>query len=214
MISRNIAYHLRILDINSSQYVKSLGEFESNYIEFKDKKVTRVSIIAVVIDKYETDSYISISIDDGSSQISLKAWNEDKRILDKANIGDAILAIGKIRQNTLGAGFYIQPEIVRKVDEQWLLVRKKELENEYGVIEKAEHSHEMNNEIEIEEVKVSNESLRTRILNFIENMDDDKGVSIDDISTKIKSSTLKMVVDDLVKEGEIFEINNMYKLLK
>ena len=74
MISRNTAYKLWISDINNSNYVKSLGEFEPNYIEFNNKRVSRVNIIAVVISKYETENYSSITLDDRSSQISAKSW--------------------------------------------------------------------------------------------------------------------------------------------
>lgn len=213
MISRNTAYKLWISDINNSNYVKSLGEFESSYIEFKDKKVTRVNLIATIINKYEADSYSSILIDDGSSQISAKSWHEDKKIIDKNNIGDVILLIGKIKQNSLGSGMYIQPEIIKKLDEKWLLVRKHELEKEYGKPEATETKKE-EDELIIEEVKVSNKSVRTQILNLIDKLDKDDGVSKNDILDKINSSSTNEAIEELLKEGEIFEINGRYKLLK
>jgi|SRR3989344_950509 len=215
MVSRNTANKLWISGINNSNYVKSLGEFDSNYIEFKDKKISRVNVIAAVINKYETDNYSSVLIDDGSSQISAKAWNEDKKIIDKANIGDIILLVGKVRQNNLGSGMYIQAEIIKKLDEKWLLARKHELEKEYGKPESVESKPGIKeDELIIEEVKVSNKSLRNQVLNLIDKMDDNDGISKQDILGYIKSPMVFEALDELLKEGEIFEVNGKYKLLK
>jgi len=215
MVSRNTAYRLWISDINNAQYIKTFGEFESNYIETKNKKISRINLITVIINKYETDTYSSLLIDDGSSQISVKAWNEDKKIIDKVNIGDIILLVGKIRQNNLNPTLFIQPEIIRKLDQKWLLIRKKELEKEHGTPELVEAKQDIKeDELKLEEVKVSNESIRTQVLNMIDKLDDDNGASKGDIINNINSPKTQEIMDELLKEGEIFELNNKYKLLK
>lgn len=215
MVSRNTAHRLWISDINNAKYTKSLGEFESNYIEVKSKRISRINLIIVVINKYETDTYSSLLVDDGSSQISVKAWNEDKKIIDKTNIGEIILLVGKIRQNNLNPTLFIQPEIIRKLDEKWLLARKKELEKEHGKPEIIEVKQDIkSDELKLEEVKVSNESLRTQILNLIDKLDKDEGVSKEDIMNNINSPKTSEVIEELLKEGEIFELNKKYKLLK
>jgi RPA family protein len=215
MVSRNTAYRLWISDINSAKFTKSPGEFESNYIESKDKRISRVNLIVVIINKYEKDNYSSLLVEDGSSQISVKSWNEDKKIIDKANIGDIILLVGKIRQNNLNPTLFIQPEIIRKTDEKWLLARKKELEKEYGAPEVVEAKQDIKeDELKIEEVKVSNESVRTQVLNLIDKLDKDNGVSKEDIANNITSPETSKIIEELLKEGEIFELNNKYKLLK
>lgn len=215
MVSRNTAYKLWISDINSAKFTKTIGEFESNYIESRDKRISRVNLISIIINKHETDNYSSLLIDDGSSQISVKSWNEDKKIIDKTNIGDIILLVGKIRQNNLNPTLFIQPEIIRKLDEKWLLSRKKELEKEYGTPEIVEVKQDIKeDELKIEEVKVSNESIRTQVLNLIDKLDKDNGVSKEDIQNNINSPKTIEVIEELLKEGEIFELNNKYKLLK
>ena len=215
MVSRNTAYKLWISDINSSPYVKQMGEFESNYIDFKGKRVSRVNLIVAIINKYETDTYGSLMIDDGSSQISVKSWNEDKKIMDKANIGDIILLVGRIRQNNMGATLYIQPEIIKKLDEKWLLARKKELEKEYGKPDLVQIKQDIKeDELKVVEVNVSNESIRTQVLNIIDKLDKDDGVSKEDIQNNVNSPRTQEIIDELLKEGEIFELNNKYKLLK
>ena len=69
-------------------------------------------------------------------------------------------------------------------------------------------------ELTIEEVNVSNESIRTQILNLIDKLDKDEGVSNAVITKQIKSSKVKEAIDELLKEGEIFEVNGKYKLLR
>ena len=215
MVSRNTAYRLWISDINNSEYMKQLGEFESNYISFKNKKISRVNLIVAVISKYGAGTYSSLLVDDGSSQISVKSWNEDKKIIDKVDIGDIIILVGKIRQNSIGASLYIQPEIIRKLDEKWLLARKKELEKEYGAPEILHIKQDIKEDgMKIEEVKVSNESIRTQVLNLIDKLDKDEGVSSEEIQNNINSSRTQEVIEELLKEGEIFELNHRYKLLK
>ena len=215
MVSRNTAYRLWISEINSAKFTKSVGEFESNYIESKNKRISRVNLVVVVISKHETDNYSSLLVEDGSSQISVKSWNKDKKIIDKTNIGDIVLLVGKIRQNNLNPTLFIQPEIIRKTDEKWLLARKKELEKEYGTPEVIETKQDIKeDELKIEEVKVSNESVRTQVLNLIDKLDKDSGVSKEDIMNNINSPETSKVIEELLKEGEIFELNNKYKLLK
>src|SRR3989344_3203751 len=200
MISRNTAYKLWISNINSSNYTKSPGEFESNYIEFKNKKISRVNIIAAVVDKYEKDNYSSILVDDGSSQISIKSWNDDKKIIDKVNVGDVILLIGKIKKNSMNPSLYIQPEIIKKIDDKWLLARKNEMEREYGTPEMVNVEYDKETEeLTVEEVKVSNESIRTQVLNLIDKLDKDDGVPSSIITKQIKSPKVNGAIEELLK---------------
>jgi len=211
MISRNIAYKLWISDINTSEYVKQLGEFESNYIKFQDKQVSRINLIATVINKYNSDNYSSAIIDDGSSQISIKSWNEDKKIVDKAEIGDTILIIAKIRQNTNSNSLYLQPEIIKKVDNQWKIIRANELETQYG---KPEIKREKikQDEMQIQEIKISNVDSRNKILDLIENSKE--GISKEELSNSLKREDLNQEIEELIKEGQIFEVKEKYRLLK
>ena len=63
---RQTAYKVRIKDLFSGTYAKEEGEFGINYVLFKNKKISRVNIIANVIEKYENEdkSYGVIDFDD------------------------------------------------------------------------------------------------------------------------------------------------------
>jgi len=211
MISRNIAYKLWISNINSSEYVKSPGEFESNYIKFNDKNVSRVNLVATIINKYEIETYSSILIDDGSSQILVKSWNENKKVLDKAGIGDTVLIIAKIRQDSGTNKLFLQPEIVRKVGHNWKIIRANELEAQYGKPEIIREKIK-NEAMEVRETKVSNVSLRNKILDAIENSKE--GITNEELSASMKNSNLNSEIEELIKEGQIFEVKGKYRLLK
>ena len=211
MISRNIAYKLWISNINSSEYVKSPGEFESNYIKFNDKNVSRVNLVATIINKYEIETYSSILIDDGSSQILVKSWNENKKVLDKAGIGDTVLIIAKIKQDSGTNKLFLQPEIVRKVGHNWKIIRANELEAQYGKPEIIREKIK-NEAMEVRETKVSNVSLRNKILDAIENSKE--GITNEELSASMKNSNLNSEIEELIKEGQIFEVKGKYRLLK
>src|SRR3989338_7833171 len=134
---RNTAYKVWIANLLKGSYVKGLGEFESGYVEVKNNRVSRVNLVGSVIDRFEGNNFLSLSLDDGSGVIALRSWNEDVNIFSGVEIGDLILVIGKLKEYSGRA--YITPEIVKKLDNPlWLKVRKLELTKMYGEITRVE----------------------------------------------------------------------------
>ncbi|MEK6861201.1 MAG: hypothetical protein AABY07_04460, partial [Nanoarchaeota archaeon] len=125
-ISRLTAYKIWIASLINSPYVNNPGEFEPNYIKVNGKEISRLNIIATVVNKYISDdgTYVTIIVDDSSSQIRVKSWREDTLLLKNINVGDTILLIARVKnyQNEI----YLLPEIVKKVNPNWELVRKLE----------------------------------------------------------------------------------------
>jgi len=125
---RNIAYKLRIGDILKGKPFYEEGKFL--YLELGDKKIVRVNIIANCIDKFVQEGekkYASLTIDDASGQIRLKAFGEDIESLKEITQGDTIQIIGNVRD--WNNDLYLLPEIVKKINPRWLLVRKLEIQN-------------------------------------------------------------------------------------
>ena len=123
---RQTAYKVWISDLINGEYINPEGQWDPGYVTIKESKVSRVNIIANAIDKYknEDSTYISLTIDDGSENISLKAWNEDTKILKEIEVGDMVLTIAKIKE--YNNKIYLVPEIVRKLDKsEWMVLRKK-----------------------------------------------------------------------------------------
>lgn len=212
-IERQTAYKLWISSIYNSPFTKTIEEFSPNYITFDNKKISRVNIIASVINKYETLNYISLLVDDSSSQISVKVWNENIPLLKNVNNGDIILIVGKLKQSSLNNTIYIAPDFIRKTTLNFELLRKLELLKEYGKSSSLK-KEEIKEEI-VEEIKLT-QSLRQQVLNTIEKLDTNEGVDIKQIVTNLNQSEIIIneVLEELIKEGEIFQIRNKFKIVK
>lgn len=219
--TRQIAYKVWISDLINGEYINPEGQWDPSYVKIKELKVSRVNIIANVINKYQNEdsSYISMVIDDGSDNISVKAWKDDIKLLKDVEVGDIVLTIAKVREYS--GKIYLIPEIVRKLDKpEWIILRKKELISEFGD-KKQETGHQIiKNEEEFEpgilpevveesifEEETSN-SQRQKLLNTIEKNDKGDGAEITKVisESKIEESKAHNLIYELLKEGEIFEI--------
>lgn len=211
-ITRNTAYKIWIADLISGKYSKGLEQFDSGYVEVKGKKISRVNLIGGIIDKTPGNNYTALSLDDGSGVINLKAWNESVNIFLNVNIGDLVLVIGKVKE--YNNYIHVNPEIIKVLDNPlWFKVRKLELTKMFGEPQRIENLIGEKNIIEedrmkIVEEKVEETNTREKILSLIESLDTGEGANFDDI---IRSSKLgeeaRSIINDLVKEGEIFELN-------
>jgi len=102
------------------------------YLTLKDKEINRINLIANIIDRFQSDqkNYVTLTLDDGTGQIRIKAFSDHIKLIENIQLGETILVIGTLRY--FANELYILPEIVKPLDTRWLLVRKLELEKEYG----------------------------------------------------------------------------------
>ena len=202
-------------------WIKDIAEAETAfnesgmYFKIKGKDVMRVNVLAVVIQKYvsENGNYVFVTIDDGSGQIRLKAWNEDTQILSKADIGDLIMVVGKVWLNNNEIS--IKPEVIRKMETDWEQVRKLELTKMYG---KPEGEKTMAvNEVQdgpstvVEEMVVSNESalgVRQKVISYLET-GPSTGVEEGEL-VKSVGDKAEEIVQNLLSEGEVFRPRKGY----
>ena len=219
---RQTAYKVWIADIVNKKLEKEEGEWSPNYVLVDNKKISRVNIIATIIMKYvsEDGNYATLTVDDGSSDIQIKVWKEDIPLFENVEIGDPVLVVGKIKE--YNSQIYLTPEIVKLLDKsEWVELRKRELKKLYGerVVQKQtikETSSESINEQEPETIIVKEESIsdnlskndRQKILDSIEKLD--TGTGADTINVIEKSQIIEdqanSIIQELLKEGEIFEI--------
>lgn len=220
MQKRQTAYKIWINDLLNNNYVKQAGEWEPNYVEFNGMKVARVNLIASVVFKFksEDNNYVALTLDDNSGSIRVKVWGEDVKLLDSFEAGDIVLVIGRVRE--FNNEIYINPEIVKKMDPNWELVRKLELIKEYGKPEikiiKQEVKEEVKEVVEEEVIDIS-ESSRQKIINLIESLSDEHGVKVDDVvkESELDENEAEGIIQDLLKEGEIFQPKaNFLKLIE
>ncbi len=221
---RQTAYKVWISDLMNNEYIQQQGEWEPNYVQIRDKKVSRINLIAIIVEKYDNEekTYSTVTIDDGSDNIQLKAWKEDIKIFESVKVGDIVSIIGRIK--SYNETRYIVPEIVRSLDNpKWLEVRKLELTKEYGVqkesSEKPIGQTSGNNEMEMPKIQeeviinesseeVPKENNRQKILDIIEKESTEEGIDIIAVVEKsgIEEESANLLVQELLKEGEIFEI--------
>ena len=195
-----------------------MGSLEQDKIKMNDLEVSRVNIIATIVQKYESEenNYCSLIIDDSSDTIRVKAWGEDIKLISKFNVGDIIKIVGKPKE--YNNEIYLTPELVKLIDDpNWILVRKLELIKIYGKPGNIEIKS--NNEIEsknvesdhkfiVQEEKLGSSDKRQDILSLIEKLDSEEGVDESKIfmESDYNEDEVKEVLQELLKEGEIYEL--------
>jgi len=192
---RNVAYKLRIGDILKGKPIMSEGSAESPskflFLELGDKKIVRVNLLANCVDKYVQDGekkYASLTVDDASGQIRLKAFGEDISNLKDVTQGDTLQIIGNVRE--WNSELYILPEVLKKVDPRWLLVRKLEIQKS-------------RKDIPLQ----SNAPVRDVLLEAIKKAEDDGGVDVDKLimDTEASPDLINQEIKKLLEEGLVYE---------
>lgn len=201
ILKRRTAYKFWIKDIINAIPISQEG---LNLFEIRGREASRVNIIATTVDKQinEERTFATITLDDGTETIRVKTWREDIAKLENVNIGDPVIIIGKIRYSN---EIFITPEVVKKQELEWLLVRKKELEKLYGKPEEQEKSKEKTKQEVIEEiVEEPTETARQKILGLVERAD---GIQISQLiqESRLKEEEAEEIIDELLKEGELFQ---------
>ena len=221
---RNTAYKVWIGDLLKSNI--SMNENRLNYVELGNRKIVRVNIIANVIDKYRHNEkpYTSLTLDDSSGQMRVKSF-DDTANTSSFNVGDSVRVIGTVRY--FNEELYIQPEIIKKVDEKWLLVRKLELgrhmeEPEESSIagrdieitpEMSNGNYDLNSVKDAEKIKIKEEKIEDikeagiKDVLFSKINENPEGIDIDNLIMSINYpvSDINSNVTELIEEGRIYE---------
>ncbi|RLG57378.1 MAG: hypothetical protein DRN95_05635 [Candidatus Hydrothermarchaeota archaeon] len=206
MIERSTAIKVRIKDVQEGKYVRA----SPNYVLTPyGEKVARARVMATVVARFvsEDERYASITVDDGSDTISVRAFRDEVGLIKKIKEGDLVDVIGKIKEYK--GEKYLTAECIRVIDDpNWELVRKLELLLKEREREKPEEKGETS--VEVEEIKLESGEEKDKkivILNLIEELDRGEGVKY---ITLLKESgfdeeELESVLTELMQEGEIYE---------
>ncbi|MEM4336988.1 MAG: OB-fold nucleic acid binding domain-containing protein [Candidatus Woesearchaeota archaeon] len=199
---RQTAYKINVKDIIESSFDNENDFF---YAKTKIGPVSRVNIIGFVISKEINEFSSTLVIDDGSGRIATRFFDK-KQNLENIELGDAVNVIGRIRM--YGDQKYVAIEIIKKVNPLWVEYRKKELlilEDIYKKIELCEEEKK-NLPPQFEEEVVENNSEIQIILDCIKKFDDGNGANISDIIKKSNCSDAERIIQELIKNGDVFEI--------
>ncbi|MEK6915425.1 MAG: OB-fold nucleic acid binding domain-containing protein [Nanoarchaeota archaeon] len=186
---RHTAYKLKIGDVLSGNQIVD-GE-KLKFVEINGKNVARVNLIANVVDKFiqdEEKKFASLTLDDSSGQIKLKTFGEDIEKLKKFEQGDTILAVGMVRE--WNKEIYVTPEIIKKKQPEYLLLRKLENDLKKPVQDKKEIS-----------------DLKDKIVTAIKREEQNEGIEIRKLVEELgaKQDTINQEIRKLLEEGTIYE---------
>lgn len=187
---RHVAFKLRISDLLKAQPIFDGERFR--FLELEGKSILRVNLIANIIEKYSQDGekkFGSITLDDGSGQIKVKVFGDDLVKINELNQGDTIQVIGLAR--SWNNEVYLTPEIMKRRDTRYLLVRKLECD--------------MN-----EPKKLGNDeilALREKLLEIVKREEAKGGADTESIVLEMKSppEAINAEIKALLEEGVIYE---------
>lgn len=162
------------------------------FVEINNKQIIRVNIIANITDKFVQEGekkYASLTLDDASGQIRLKTFGEDISKFSQFAQGDTILVIGFLR--LWNNEIYITPEIIKKKDPAFLLIRKFE--------------------IDLDEPKTINKEkltqLKYKIIEKLKEAEKDGGIEIEKIIMELKEhpSIINQEIKKILEDGLAYE---------
>ena len=116
-------------------------------------EVSEARVLGTLIDIFVSDdeNYMSLTVDDGTETVRIKAWRQDVGKLKKFSKGDLIDVVGKVRE--YNEEIYLTPEVVLKVSPNKWVLRELELMKLYvrsGALEKVSEREPLEKEIESE----------------------------------------------------------------
>lgn len=166
----------------------------------------RTNVIANVVDKYVSNQkpYSSLTLDDGTGNIRVKAFADNAQTLMPFEIGDCVKIIGLIR--FYNDELYLVPELITSVDSQWLIVRKLELIKQFG-----QESYENTGTKEIikekqEEKELEEKSGQENYDNYLKNKDEKIKTNSNEFLQSSLSSTNNTKIEN--PDVEIEKINS------
>ncbi len=195
-IQRQPAKKVWIKEVLSATYVATEG-WNPNMLRINDEEVTRVNILGAVVSKATTEifNYDFFTLDDGTGRITIRSF-DNKEFSKRLDVGDMVLVIGRPRE--YGSEVYINPELVKKIDDSaWIELRKLELAYRTPF-------RKANVEVE-EEIRVEKESIPEElILQFIKKQDTGDGVLVEEIMERYADA--QDILQKLQLQGDIFEV--------
>lgn len=193
---RQVAYKVPINAILNNEYIEQEG-WNPNYIQINGKQVSRINLVATVIDKQNTGSLATLVLDDSTGVIQAKLFNEDVKKIENINVGDTVLIVGRPRK--FNDQKFITIEISKKIDSAWAKIRRLELQKEFNLFSQ---QHQ-----EVQESKQQFNQYGAKFLELIKENDNGGGADVDKIisSSNLKEGEAQEIITELIKLGEIYE---------
>jgi len=238
---RLVAKKVRIADLTKGKYFSSNKEkMEAAYvITLFGENISRANLLGTVTDKFvnDTGSYASITIDDGTDVIRIKAFKDSVWLFDGVRTGDAVVVIGKVKEYQ--GETYVNAEIVRVIPQEeagYENLRRLEilekLNEQNETVESIRRVREHLSEEEVKEyakrVGLGEEALevvlkereidyKPKILEILSSLDEGNGVDILKLFeiSNLSDVIIERAIDELLEDGDLFEPSpGRFKVIK
>lgn len=225
----------KIKPITSGKFVAGEG-FNPSYVISNDgMMMSRVRILATVVDKFlaESGKFASITIDDGTDTIRSKIFNAVS-MLDNVKEGDVVDMIARVKE--FQGEIYLAPEVITNIDDpNFELLRELELKKQSEVVQKKkeivlEYQKQVSDmeelmrilkerfAIERSEVEAILQSSQTeeiketlsdknKLLALIESLDTGSGCDYSELMTAsgLSEDVIDSIINELLTDGVCFE---------
>ncbi|MCM2325965.1 MAG: hypothetical protein NDI94_05880 [Candidatus Woesearchaeota archaeon] len=187
MVERSVAKKIFVKDLITGTFIKRPG-WDPSGVLTKFGEINRVNMIGLIVSSEEN----SLIFDDGTASINVRSFEP---LLYQPKVGEIVRLIGKVREDN--GSFYIVPEIIKPTEKKWHDLHMLELHT-----------------IEKEAVKLPVEIQEDmdagpyqKIINALAVLDKGDGADIQDIINNVKIPNTEKIIQDLLSEGEIFEVS-------
>jgi len=233
---RQTTIQSRISDVVNGNFIRKEGLEPSYVLTELGQKISRSNLLGTIVDKFmsEDGNYSTITIDDDSDSIRIKAFRENVNIFDNLDTGDLVMVIGKVREYS--GENYIIPEIIKKIANsnyeslhklevlKQLLKQKKVLEGlkkekeKVGNIEELKTFAKKKYDADSDDVEAIVESLTVEeeteekdykplVLETLDKLDEGEGVEFKKLleQSKLSENIFEEVINELLSDGICFE---------
>lgn len=187
---RQTAYKYRIGQLLSGKPMLEQERLKS--LDIEGKQVVRLNLIANCTDKYVQEGekkFGSMTLDDGSGQIKVKVFGDDVEKIQAFQQGETLVVIGMLRY--WNQEVYLTPEIIKKKEPTYLLIRKLEIE---ATMPKAVST-------------AQSSGVKEKLLALVKEAEKEQGIEIEKIKNTLKEhpSIIEQEIKKLLEEGMIYE---------
>jgi len=173
-----------IEDLQKGEYREATDEEPAHIVTLWGEKTSRVRVLGTVVDKAVDERLCFLFLDDETGVISLRAWGEEAKELEKYELGSLLDVIGRVRE--FSGEIYLQPELIMRVEDPNLetlrlleIVRARKKALAAGVLPAPKETQPPVQQVEVP-------SLEREVESTIRRLDRGNGVAVEEVAAELK----------------------------
>jgi RPA family protein len=199
MVDERTAYKLFIRDIADRPLNSEEGRL--SYIDYNGLDVSTVRVMGTLVSRYDSEGFTILTLDDSTETISVRAFGEDKGMLENFNVGETVDVIGPMREYE-GENYILPRSVHRIEDPNWEIVRNLEL-----MIRAKKTGVRLAESPGVDVEEVVEEDPKPLVINLIEKLDAGDGADYNALlkDSGLEDAQLDKTLNDLLSDSEIYE---------